>query len=569
MKKLFTLMVLLMAFVAANATSVSISGSFTEWGNGTAMKEEVEGTKYVLDFDLSANESKTLEFKVIIDGGWYGGSLTLDTKAEVGASGNNFTFTNSFKKYKFVVEKEGEKWYVTVTGSEERGALVTQIYLAGTMNEWSETNADYKFTVVEDEKEYTLDWDATAFEAVSYTFKIVIGGSWFGAVDSSSSTIVFDESTNGSFSAMGPNFTLTNTYKKYNFKVVNDGDSWKLTVTGSEERKSGESQNIYTVSFDNAGNWGEVWAYTWTQNESGEAVATELGNWPGTKMTQTDGGYTIDIKADAAPQFIIFNNGLDGDAAAQTDNLAFVDGKAYTYTQTYTVTFKFEEGAVVWNKVYAWANGYRSGEVFGAWPGTEMTLKDGVYSISFEGTRGPETIVFNSGLSSSVKYVDQTGDLFFVNGMEYSYAPCTVFSVAGEEALTGYAWDATKNDMTRGTEEYNSGTWSITFEGVQLAEALRFKVVGNHNWAVSWPQEDVIIDPANFEGTGTYTIVITFQPNTDAIDITPARTGELTAIRTIDSVANSATAIYTLQGVRVDKVQKGLYIVNGRKVIIR
>jgi hypothetical protein len=42
-----------------------------------------------------------------------------------------------------------------------------------------------------------------------------------------------------------------------------------------------------------------------------------------------------------------------------------------------------------------------------------------------------------------------------------------------------------------------------------------------------------------------------------------------TAITTIGSMAPSVDAIYNLNGMRVQKTGKGLYIVNGKKVVIK
>ena len=44
--------------------------------------------------------------------------------------------------------------------------------------------------------------------------------------------------------------------------------------------------------------------------------------------------------------------------------------------------------------------------------------------------------------------------------------------------------------------------------------------------------------------------------------------GEATGIKTVEN-AKAGKAIYNLNGQRVDKAQKGLYIVNGKKTIIK
>ncbi|MCH5306663.1 MAG: hypothetical protein J1E37_01180, partial [Prevotella sp.] len=49
--------------------------------------------------------------------------------------------------------------------------------------------------------------------------------------------------------------------------------------------------------------------------------------------------------------------------------------------------------------------------------------------------------------------------------------------------------------------------------------------------------------------------------------ITSEPTGIETIQQEVDNLENAV--IYNLQGVRVEKAQKGLYIVNGRKVVIK
>lgn len=521
MKKLYLLMTLLLAFVTANATSVTISGSFTGWGDGTAMTEETPDTKYVLDVDLSANEDTNLEFKVRIDGGWSGGSLTLGTKAVVGSSDVNFKFANSFKKYKFVVEKENDTWYITVTGSEERGAITTQVYLAGTMNSWAGSDANFKFTIVDAEKDYSFDWDATEVVDASFDFKLVIGGSWFGAVNDNSANIVFGEAIGGNFNN-GPNFVLTNTYKKYNFKVVKDGDSWKLTVTGTDARDVGP-KNTYTATFDNAGNWAQVYAYTFSKD--GETTtAEELGAWPGKEMTKTETGYSIEIEAAAAPQFIIFHNN-DG---IQTEDLAFENGKAYSAKKDFSVKFKFPENYKAWDKVYAYTFGPST---LGEWPGTEITstLAEGVYTATFSAESAPENIIFNSGKGTvegevSLKGVDQTEDLAFENGKTYEFVPKQQYTatfkfgegVTAWDEVYAYAWTEDGNELTPYTGEWPGEKLEAT-DGVYTLNILAYEAPKSIQFN-DGKKNGVKTDDLAFENGKAYTYAPEPEPQPEAIE---------------------------------------------------
>ena len=89
----------------------------------------------------------------------------------------------------------------------------------------------------------------------------------------------------------------------------------------------------YEVSFDNKGNWGTVYAYTFSYD--GENVIEYSGAWPGTEVPVSGGffnrSWTYSFAAEGQPQFIIWSNGLSGDDAEQTDDLPFVNGKKYSY----------------------------------------------------------------------------------------------------------------------------------------------------------------------------------------------------------------------------------------------
>lgn len=98
-------------------------------------------------------------------------------------------------------------------------------------------------------------------------------------------------------------------------------------------------QRPFSVSFDNKGNWIDVYAYTWIEDGEGNVIAEPSGAWPGTKVEVSGNffnrSWNYDFTAEQQPQFIIWNNGGGNpdyeEEAAQTANLAFVNGKKYSY----------------------------------------------------------------------------------------------------------------------------------------------------------------------------------------------------------------------------------------------
>jgi hypothetical protein len=99
--------------------------------------------------------------------------------------------------------------------------------------------------------------------------------------------------------------------------------------------------------------WDQVYAYAWTSVD-GEATLLFLGEWPGTQLEASNGVYTVTIEADAAPAFIIFNNG-NGGAGNQTADLAFENEKAYEYivlpTEIVNPGFNPEADPIGWEAV--------------------------------------------------------------------------------------------------------------------------------------------------------------------------------------------------------------------------
>ena len=131
-----------------------------------------------------------------------------------------------------------------------------------------------------------------------------------------------------------------------------EGDDAKSTYETSEYKKTPEPVlNTYTATFTTNAGWEKVYAYAWSGD--GESATKFLGDWPGTELTAADGVYTATIEAEAAPEKIIFNNGNSGEGN-QTADLAFENGKAYTYElSALAINTALVAGATVENPVAA------------------------------------------------------------------------------------------------------------------------------------------------------------------------------------------------------------------------
>lgn len=82
------------------------------------------------------------------------------------------------------------------------------------------------------------------------------------------------------------------------------------------------------------------------------------------------------------------------------------------------------------------------------------------------------------------------------------------YFVAGTEALTGYSWDQTKNQMTA-----SGSIYTITFQDV-AAGKHEFKVVKNSDWGTCWPTSNYILDT-----TKVCDVTVNFDPADNSIAI--------------------------------------------------
>ena len=90
------------------------------------------------------------------------------------------------------------------------------------------------------------------------------------------------------------------------------------------------------------------------------------------------------------------------------------------------------------------------------------------------------------------------------------------YTVAGSDAaiFNGSAWDAANvaNDMTL---DEASGNYVITYTDVQPADAIQLKVVKNHAWDESYPQQNY-----QFNVKTACDVTVTFNPDTQEVTVT-------------------------------------------------
>ncbi|MBR2103046.1 MAG: hypothetical protein IJ928_09870 [Prevotella sp.] len=149
----------------------------------------------------------------------------------------------------------------------------------------------------------------------------------------------------------------------------------------------------------------------------------------------------------------------------------------------------------------------------------------------------------------------------------YAYT-APVYVVAGTSSLCGDEWNTKSQDNVMAYDEA-SGLYTWTRENITVNNEIvpEFKVVMNANWDTCWPESNWVITPDYAGGEGTYTVTITYNAETNEIGVIVVDPNKIpTAISDINVQENNAV-IYNLQGQRVSGTQKGLYIINGKKVV--
>ena len=116
------------------------------------------------------------------------------------------------------------------------------------------------------------------------------------------------------------------------------------------------------------------------------------------------------------------------------------------------------------------------------------------------------------------------------------------------------------------------GTYTISFKNVEFETAgtIWYKVCKNHAWDESYgmDKKDGNAEYIVNEPCTVGEIVFTFNPAAEGFKVSCEFKDIVTGINSI--AANGQTVVvYNLKGQRVMNAQKGLYIQNGKKVVIK
>lgn len=144
------------------------------------------------------------------------------------------------------------------------------------------------------------------------------------------------------------------------------------------------------------------------------------------------------------------------------------------------------------------------------------------------------------------------------------------WTVAGSPEILGVEWKpkATENDMIK---QEDNVTYILTKTNLTLAiGTYKYKICANHGWAENYGDDT---DPEGnasiyIEEAGTYDVTFTFNLATKEVSAT-AVPSVTDGISQIASDIKTKKVIFNLQGQHFSAPKQGVYIINGKKVVLK
>ena len=520
--------------------SLAIVGDFSEneWdaAQGLAMtQDETKKNIWTLTINDFQAEAKTYEYKATANGVWDDYVLP---------NGDNATWTAKAATYNLVFTVDTEAHTLTLAAQKQSSVNIGKLYIVGDLTGGWPTEAtadDDGWTMA---KAMTQDAEDASIWTLTLNKYITVEGEQLQLFYKAAA----DNAWDFAIPQEGNNDYIFYESGQYNLTFTANVEEKTLTLEAVKEQAPEFAENaIYA--------WQSPTGYAYEQG--GEAASE------GNINVANDKYYTIRVSGknfDASSVTITLNEALKaGDVIAITAfrNKNVADkgsGAKLSFSEDDKTTITIGDGLAFNNINTAEAVAEEYGEP-NTIEGIVPEAADGV--TSFKMTRST------------------TSTNLFITKIEIKqfagYTVAGAYKVGEEDqaAFFGTAWAAgsADNDLI----DNGDGTYSKTFTGVEFAEpgTIYYKVAKAHRWTESWGFDNENADYVINEPMTNCTVTFTFNP-TEKLDnnynVKCEVTGTPTAIATVSS-NEAPKAIFNLAGQRVQNAQKGLYIINGKKVI--
>jgi hypothetical protein len=511
----------------SSVRSVVLLGKFNGWSKENVLKESPENTwTYLLNL---SNTTDDTEFKLLVnDKQWLGYSAVSfnapDGWIAQASNDDNILLKNSstyYKTYQVTISWTPSTdittgWNITVEGVDERYATYT-VYFDKAGTGW-ENVYYYAFT---DNGTPKAGWPGELIEHTNSD------GLYEANLLEIYTTVIFN-----SGKMDGP---VVGVDKTADLPVV-DGKIY--TLNGGAN-----TQNGYTVYFDNTKGWGNVYAYIWKDQ------ANRIAEWPGNSISEKDGLYMVHVD-DASYDNIIFHantTGVVGDT--KTADLKAIDGRVYTV------------GGVTDNLVLT--------EGYAYYNASEFTAATAKYSRTTSNHWGTIILPFEIESDENVQYyelksVDSENIIF----SEVETVPAGHPAVFYMEKPGTLSINASNVQVvpTADDNKWCSDVASWYMNGTYKGVSGLVSDLGNNVYFVAqnqfWLAEAAIsMSPfrAWFETSGSLS----------AAKLRIAVEGEAESIESIEDDKNRGEIVFDLMGRQTNSSRKGIVIRNGKVVFIK
>ena len=350
----------------------------------------------------------------------------------------------------------------------------------------------------------------------------------------------------GSSTIFGSNWNETDTSND----LTDKGDGiWELTKTGCILEKNAK----YELKVLKNHNWAESYPqpnnYAFTVKETGTYDVTiqfDANNYTINVTPTKTGDAVIGEKTWTVAGFGVIL-GVEWDPkATENDMIKQEDNVTYILTKT---NLTIAQGGYKYKICanHGWAENYgNDNDPEGN--ASIIITEDGIYDLTF---------TFNSETHEVSCDVTKKADAVIGK----------VWSVAGDEGLFETAWDqlSTDNEMTK----QENDIYTLVKRGRSLsAQTYQYKVCANHTWEESYGENPIDNATLTIEEDGIYDVTFTFNLATKEVSATAVRT-DTDGISQIAGDVKAKNVVFNLQGHRVSTPKQGVYIINGKKVVVK
>lgn len=391
---------------------------------------------------------------------------------------------------------------------------------------WDSDDTGYQFTKIENsgDNQFYIDLEGSVVNSGSFYFRFCVDGT---VKEPASSDQGKDQEV--SETAVKSNYSAWNHTLK-SFYITQDVNAEKVRIFLNYYEDGGEwiwhisaaKLKTYTVSYVNDTNFENVYFYSYVTDD----FMKFNGNWPGTKIDESAGVYTSKFLASTENAKIIFNKGESG-VGNQSYTFDLVENAVYTYSQKVG-----DQTVSITNDYGTFASPYpltfpENGEIY-AYKATEISNN----KMIMERVIG--TVPAKTGLFIEKK---TAGTM--------TVSPCATVDVIASGNYLKAGGVSVTSDATADRYGFQTQSSGVGF----------YKITGN---AVAVPKNKAYLElPA-----GTVT----------APSLSIEIDGETTEIKVInweDVDANNDGQVYDLQGRRIYQPTTGIFIKNGKKVIVK